>query len=114
MKEKPFAPLATWGNSRTMVVDDLTDEQLTVLAEVATQSQIADPEMFARIADILWITKRNHRMAMAAVEAYIASATMLEDPEHFVPSIQRIERALQLAASLGKRNELYHKIEGIS
>jgi hypothetical protein len=109
MKEKPFAPLASWGNSRTMIVDDLTDEQLTVLTEVATQSQIADPEMRARIADILWITKGNHRMAMAAVDAYIASATTLEDPEQFVPSVQRIERALQLAASLGKRNELYHK-----
>jgi Domain of unknown function (DUF4209) len=109
MKEKPFAPLATWGNSRTMIVDDLTDEQLIVLTEVATQSQIADPEMHARIADILWITKGNHRIAMAAVDAYIASANTLEDPEHFVSSVQRIERAIQLAASLGKRNELYRK-----
>lgn len=109
MKEEPFAPFASWGNSRTLMVDDLTDEQLVALTEVATQLQIVDPEIGARIADILWIRKRNHHMAMAAVDAYLASAITLEDPEEWVPSVERIERALQVAASLGKRNDPYRK-----
>jgi hypothetical protein len=106
-KESPFGPVIVWHDSRSFIVDDLSDEQLKVLVEVAPE--VTDPEMRARIADVLWIRTRNFRMAGLAVDAYLESATILEHPENWTQSAHRIERALQLAANLGKKNQYYPK-----
>lgn len=108
-KEAPFAPVVVWKDgSRSFIVDDLTEEHLKILVEVVPE--VADPEMRARIADVLWVSKaRNFRMAGLAVDAYLLSATTLEQSEQWVPVEERIERALQLAATLGKNNQYFPK-----
>lgn len=74
---------------------NLTDDHLDFLAEIAFD--ISDPELQARVADILWIRRREYRMAQLAVTAYLQSATELEDPEKWTCCFDRIERALRLA-----------------
>jgi hypothetical protein len=107
-KEAPFAPAVVWKDgSRSFIVDDLTDEHLKVLTEVIPQ--VTDPEMRARMTDVLWVKARNFRMACLAVDAYLASATALEKAEQWVQAVQRVERALQLAATLGKNNQYFPK-----
>ncbi len=103
-KQAPFGPMFVWNDgSRGFIVDDLTTEHLQVLTEFAPE--IADPEMQARIADVLWIRTRNFRLAGLAVNAYLASAKMLEHPEHWVPTQQRVERAFRLAASVDPKKK---------
>ena len=108
-KETPFTPAVVWKDgSRSFVVDDLTDEHLKVLSEVIPE--VSDAEMRARMADVLWVSKvRSFRMAGQAVDAYLASATALEQAEQWVSIEQRVERALQLAAALGKNNQYFPK-----
>jgi hypothetical protein len=106
-KESPFGPVVVWHDRRSLIVDDLTDEQLNVLAEIAPE--VKDPEMRARIADVLWIRTRNFRMAGLAVDSYLESAATLEHPENWVQCARRTERALQLAAALGKNNQYFPK-----
>lgn len=77
------------------VFQNLTDEHLDFLAEIAPE--ISDPELQARVADILWVRRRDYRMAQLAVTAYLQSATELEDPEHWTWCFDRIERTLRLA-----------------
>jgi len=77
------------------VFQNLTDEHLDFLAEIA--SDIFDPELQARVADILWVRRRDYRMAQLAVTAYLQSATELENPEKWTCCLDRIERALRLA-----------------
>ena len=77
------------------IFQNLTDEHLDFLAEIA--SDISDPELQARVADILWVKRRDYRMAQLAVTAYLQSATELEDPDHWTWCFQRIERTLRLA-----------------
>jgi len=74
---------------------NLTDEHLGFLAEIAPE--ISDPELQARVADILWVRRRDYRMAQLAVTAYLQSATELEDPDNWTWCFDRIERALRLA-----------------
>jgi hypothetical protein len=81
------------------VFQNLTDEHLNFLAEIATE--ISDPELQARVADILWVKRRDYKMAQLAVDAYLKSAKELEDPEKWVCCYQRIERALRLAYRIG-------------
>lgn len=74
---------------------NITDEQTDFLSEITPD--ISDPELQARIADLLWSIKRNYRMAQVAIPAYLHSATELEDPEQWTQCYDRIERAFQLA-----------------
>ena len=74
---------------------NLTDEHLNFLAEIAPE--ISDAELQARVADILWIRKRDREMAKLAVNAYLQSATELEDPQKWNRAYERIERALRLS-----------------
>ncbi|MGP1387724.1 MAG: DUF4209 domain-containing protein [Thainema sp.] len=83
---------------------NLTDEQLNFLAEIVFN--ISDAELQARIADILWVRQRDYRMAQLAIPAYLQSASILENPDHWTDCIQRIERALRLAHKIKHQPEL--------
>jgi hypothetical protein len=82
-----------------------TDPQLDALFAFA-KTEI-DPELRARIADLVWTRHRERSAAEMAVDAYLYSAKMLEDHKEWVPPFDRIERAVQLAAKLGKKNALF-------
>lgn len=85
------------------VFQNLTDEHLNFLTEIAPE--VSDPELQARIAEILWVKKRNYQMAQLAVTAYLQSATELEDPEKWSWCFERIERALRLARKINYKFE---------
>ncbi|GAA6614520.1 DUF4209 domain-containing protein [Scytonema sp. NUACC26] len=80
------------------VFGDLTNEHLDFLAGIA--SVISDPELQARVADILWVRRRDYRMGQLAVTAYLQSAAEVEDPEKWTCCFERIERALRLARKI--------------
>ncbi len=103
--QDPFGPMFVLDGRRSFIVDDLTDEHTQVLTEVV--SEVADPEMRARVADVLYIKTRNTSFAGRAIDAYLASAATLMHPEHWVSTEERIERALQLAARIGRNNRDY-------
>lgn len=86
------------------VFQNLTDEHLDFLAEIAPE--IPDPELQARAADILWVRRRDYRMAQLAVTAYLQSATQLENPEKWSCCFDRIERALRLARRIKYKDEV--------
>lgn len=77
------------------IFQNLADEHLNFLGEIA--SEISDPELQARVADILWVRKRDREMAKLAVDAYLQSAKELENPEKWNRAYERIERALRLS-----------------
>ncbi|MFN6133349.1 MAG: DUF4209 domain-containing protein [Synechococcaceae cyanobacterium] len=94
------------------IFKNLTDEQLDFLAEVA--SEISDPELQARVADILWVIRRDYRMAQLAIPAYLQSATILENPEQWTHCVDRIERALRLARKIRHQDEVvFNHIEAV-
>ena len=84
----------------------LEEAQKTTL--LALLPNIHDVELRARIADILWVFRFGefYPTAQTAVRAYIESATRLEDPENWTESERRIHRALQIALSLGRNNNV--------
>jgi Domain of unknown function (DUF4209) len=86
------------------VFNNLTDEQLNFLTDIAPE--ISDPELQARVADILWVRRRNYRMAQLAIPAYLRSASTLENPRNWVYCVERIERALRLANKIRDRDRV--------
>lgn len=106
--DEPFAPLFIFQHGRSAIVDDFTDNHLNVLKELATE--ILDAELRARICDILWIRMRDFQMAQLAIESYVESAKNLENPRKWTYFFKRIERAANLAASLGKQNHHFQNV----
>lgn len=94
------------------VFSNLTDDHLDFFADIAPE--ISDPELQARLADILWVRRREYRMAQLAIPAYLQSATTLESPENWTYCFYRIERALQLALKIRYKDEVvFSHIESV-
>lgn len=111
----PFGPMVIFGDgSRTMLPKDLTDEEVTAIQEL--YPSVGDPELRARLADVLWLGIRDYRAAEVAVQAYLESANRLENPDSWVSGCNRIERAFQLARALNNKKlieETVRHIEGL-
>lgn len=101
--DKPFVPMMTVGNQRTAIPDDLTDHHLSFLKDIA--SDVLDADLRARIADILWVRKRDIAMADLAIASYLESSLTLGSQKESMLSSKRMERALRLSISLGKSRE---------
>lgn len=95
---EPFRPLAVFGDRRSALPDDFDDAQLSLLSELLAAIQAAD--VAARIADVLWIRKRDPHHARVAIEQYRTYATQREDFQHWTECAERLERALRLSAQL--------------
>ncbi len=96
---EPFRPRVTFKDgSRSRIPSDYSDQEAELLKSIAPT--IRDPEMRARVADIVWERNRDHVTAEIAVGAYLESAARLEHPENWSNGARRIERALNIAVSL--------------
>lgn len=97
---EPYGPMFVFGDRRSAIPADFPKAEL--LAVQGWAMSLDDPELRARFLDVLWLQARLFPAAPAAVEAYLASAVRLEHPEEWTACQERLERALRLAASLGK------------
>lgn len=92
------------------ILSILCDNQISILRELVLI--MTDPEMKARVADILWIYRKRDserrrpiQMARLAVDSYIESAKNLEDIQNWKPCYQRLKRAANLAPLIdGKKS----------
>jgi tetratricopeptide (TPR) repeat protein len=89
-------------------IDRLNNKHLEFFAEII--EVVSDDEIKSRMADVLWLRTKNHKMAEIAVVSYLNSANTLEDFANWTQTQRRIERALQLASMLGKTRELYQQV----
>jgi len=99
---EPYGPLFVMDGHRSYVPADFQRDMLQGLLEWALA--IKDAELRSRLLDIIWIQTRSFPAAQAAIDAYIDSAIQLEHPDKWTSCHTRLERALRLAASLGRAN----------
>lgn len=109
-REEPFGPMMVLSTGRSAALEDFTDNHLDALKEVV--SEASDPEMRARVADVIWYRKRDHRAAEPAVKSYLESAANLRSSGDWLSELERAERAVALAAELGRPDELWSKVVG--
>ena len=103
----PFPPRMTVGNARWPIPADVAEDDLLLLGQLAPDIQ--DSELRARITDLLWVRKRDHRYAGLAIDAYLSSALTLENGPVFEFSVHRMERALRLSVML-RNAELFNRV----
>jgi hypothetical protein len=103
----PFVPCFRSGTSRSAALEDFDASQLALLDDFVPT--VTDPELSARLCDVLWLGRRDHVRAEAAIHAYLASAAALEDPMSWSECVAKLERASQIAGAL-RRPELLDSV----
>lgn len=96
----PFGP--SWvglNGRRSRLPDDFAPEDFAALSAILPE--VEDAEFRARIADLLWVGKRDHKAASVAIRAYIESAAKLREAKQFGEYIVRMRRAAAMSALRG-------------
>lgn len=93
----PFAPRFIFDNYRGILPADLPEASMSSLKDFCQEVDI--PELQARLADIIWVTKSGGiEYAHMAVIAYLdAAKSLLNNSKELIYSSQRTERALRLS-----------------
>jgi hypothetical protein len=104
-KAEPYRPIGINGDKRTAIPADLTPDDLTLIADLHARAK--DPALRARLGDLLWLRRRDHKAALAAVGDYVAAANRLLTPSGWFYSRELFRRALQLADALGRKNDAF-------
>lgn len=108
-KGNPYRPMFQLVDGRrTFMLDDLTESDLTTLKDVL--EEIDDPEFRARVGDILWVCRKDYKAAQVAIRAFVESAKRFENDDVWPYCVERLNRALQLAATLGFGKALHLEV----
>ncbi|EZP32677.1 MULTISPECIES: DUF4209 domain-containing protein [unclassified Pseudomonas] len=97
---EPFGPMFVMGGRRSAIPTDFPKDNLREL--LAWALTLKDPEIRARLLDLIWIQARSFPAALGAIDAYLESALRLESPTDWSKCLERLERSLRLSAGLGK------------
>lgn len=95
---EPFGPMMVFDNKSTAHLGSITDDMVATLRQFTDAA--TDPELRARCADVIWLVKKDYKMALVAIDAYLESAKRLHSSVHWVDPMRRIERAYRLAANI--------------
>lgn len=95
----PFVPFWSGPEGRSPIPEDLSPNEIKVLAKIENKSN--DPDLNARISDVIWVASKNHKAAHRAVDFYISSVQKLEAAGEHIYVPKRAQRAVELSALLG-------------
>lgn len=100
----PYVSMIVWANGdHSLCAEELTEENLLALKGIV--ENITDPEFQARVADLLWVMKKDFKAAIIAVRAFLASAQRLKENNLVIPHNERLQRAAQICANSGFEKE---------
>jgi hypothetical protein len=106
--EQPYVPIMQWEGKRSLIPSDLTTDDIAALRELAPLAK--DVALRSRLFDLVWELTKDHKACGLAAEAYVAAAERLDTPENWLHASTCYQRAVQLAAKLGRGKELFQKV----
>jgi len=100
-QQYPFIPMMQWEGKRSMIPDDLTDGELDILKELT--NEVLPPVLMARFCDVLWVRKKDFKMAEKAISAYLDCAEK-RFIDYWPGAADCGRRAAIIANELGRKN----------
>lgn len=94
-------------NSPLADADRFSDHHLTFFENIL--ADVSDEEIAARIADLLWIRKKDYKKAEVAIDLYLKCSSEI-NLANWTQTSNQIERALQLASSINRNGDQYCKV----
>jgi len=104
---EPFRPFFISNESRSAIIDDFQDDELLEFAKLI--DKILNPELRARLTDLLWLKQNDFKYAQIAVDSYLQCVQNYLKDKKYSYAEKRIERCLNLSISLGRANNKFRK-----
>lgn len=103
---EPFQPMMyiPGTRGRTALPSDLSKYQINLLERIS--SLVSEPEMKARLMDVLWVLKRDVRAAKEAIDAYSDSGMNLFSGKRWSEAGARVERGFRIALQVNDQNRI--------
>lgn len=108
--EKSFAPMiALADGNRSFSAEDLVDGDIEILECIL---EIVKPTWIrAHISHLLWLLKKAYKYGELAVTTYLEIFQSEFDPDQWVSCESAIQRALEIAVSLGKTTPSFTNVQ---
>ncbi len=100
-----FCPMMVIEGKRTFSVEDLKEDDYTLLSLIDLSK--IPLNLRARIADILWLEKKDYKAAKIAAESYFELFNLWYDENKWFESLNMIKRAIYISAQINIK-ELYN------
>ncbi len=106
---EPLGRMIVTNVSSSPGIEDFSEGQLDAFVEIFPE--INDPELKARLGDIIWLRRKDAAIGTVAVDGYLQSAIRLFSvSQNEMTAIDRLRRALDLSASLGKNRDKFDQV----
>jgi hypothetical protein len=102
-RQKPFGPRVIMEAVRSADITDFAEAERSVLAGLIPTTN--DPQLRARFADVACAIKFDHNLARTAASAYLEVVRLFAEHDNWPNFFDYLERAGQLAASVGKSHQ---------
>lgn len=104
-KDQPLRPAWMSPTGRSAAIEDF-DEQARDMIEKLIQSTEM-PLLRARFADMLWLLRKDYKMAEIAATDYLAAFMQVDDGDNWAYEFACMKRGMALARMLGAKKKLF-------
>jgi hypothetical protein len=106
--ENKDVPLrAAWISStgRSTALEDFDNDALNAIHQLVAITAI--PILRARFADIIWIVRKDHKMAHQAASDYLLAFKAVDDGDKWAWEFECLKRGMGIACALGREKQLF-------
>lgn len=107
--ERGYRPIVVLADGRrSYAVEDLDPAAMSALRDAA--DTVRSGWMKAQLADIVWLQDHDYRFGEMAAREYLGQFQAAFDPEHWPGCYQAVERAMDIALTLGEKSAVFRQI----
>ena len=104
-RAEPYRPMVVIEGRRSLLPSDLTPADLDLVAALCARAK--DPALHARLGDVLFLRRRDHKAGLDAALNYIAAGKRLVTKASWIHAGEHFKRALQLSGLQSRENAVY-------
>lgn len=104
-KDQPLRAGWVSGTGRSAAIEDFNEQARDTIEQLVPLTSI--PLLQARFADIIWLLRKNYKLAEHAVTSYLAAFKAVDDAGHWAYEFDCLKRGMALARMLGAKKQLF-------
>lgn len=104
-KDQPLRPAWMSPTGRSAAIEDFGEQARDTIKQLIDSTK--HPLLRARFADMIWLLRKDHKMAEVAASDYLAAFKGVDDGENWAYEFDCLQRGMALARMLGAKKPLY-------
>jgi hypothetical protein len=102
-KDQPLRAGWVSATGRSAAIEDFDEQARDTIEQLVSLTTI--PVLRARFADMIWLLRKNYKMAEQAATSYLAAFKAVDDAGHWAYEFDCLKRGMALARMLGAKKQ---------